>query len=252
MKIKKMYKDAYECYSRAFQNVKTIEFPPEAAIDENAFIEEYILGIRISDSNYDSLKELVHSSKDNYIESIIYNYYPKHYKFGSKEYIETKEYKSYINVINKDLISKDFKKAFTESLNDYYLKEWSSENKAGVHFSILLHKYQDILDDDTELIECLGGRRLDLEVFISKLMKVYYIFVIETSYKDDTWSFRDLDAFDIVDKDIISKLGDIFDKQGYFRLENDLVNKIVPDIETELHYNGEVKVFHCLFSDLEV
>lgn len=35
------------------------------------------------------------------------------------------------------------------------------------------------------------------------------------------------------------------------KIDKSIAHKIVPDIETELHYEGEVKVFHCLFSDIE-
>lgn len=183
------------------------------------------------------------------IVSIIYNFYPKHCKYGSKIYKKTEEYKNYLNGIKKDFIYEDIRKALKKAIKNYYLKVWRYKDEVSVHFSIPLHKNQDILDDDIELINSLGGKRLDLEVYVSKLAKVYYIYVIETTYINDNWSFKVYDVIDFVDKEILNNIEAVFNEWGYLKLRHDLVNEIVPDIETELHYEGEVNVFHCLFSD---
>ena len=185
------------------------------------------------------------------INSIIYNFYSKHCEYGSKFYIKTKEYKKYLKCIRKNIKYKNLEKTIEKVLKNYYLKTWSKKDEAGIHFSILLHEGQDILDDDVELLESLGGRRLDLEVYISKLTKVYYLYIMETIYMNDEWTFKVFDVDKIIDKELIIDLENVFNQQGYFELTRDLVNEIVPEIETELHYEGEVKVFHCLFSDLE-
>lgn len=185
------------------------------------------------------------------IISIIYNFYPKHCEYGSKYYKKTKEYKKYLKCTRRYKKYKNIEKTIDKSLKNYYLKIWPKTNEAGIHFSILLHKGQDILDDDVELLKSLGGRRLDLEVYISKLTKVYYLYVMETIYMNNEWTFKVFNVDQFVDKEIIRNLEIVFDQLGFCRLTRDLVNEIVPEIETELHYEGEVKVFHCLFSDLE-
>lgn len=188
--------------------------------------------------------------KLDYIISIIYNFYPKHCEYGSKYYKKTKEYKKYLKHIKK-IKYKNMEKTIDKVLKNYYLKTWPIKNEAGIHFSVLLHKGQDILDHDVMLLESLGGRRLDLEVYISKLTKMYYLYVMETIHMNDEWTFKVFDVDKFVDKEIISNLEILFTQQGFSRLTRDLINEIVPGIETELHYEGEVKVFHCLFSDLE-
>lgn len=185
------------------------------------------------------------------IFSIIYNFYPKHCNYGSRIYKESEEHKNYLNGITKDLFYKDIKKALKKVFKNYYLMSWSYKKKISMHFSILLHENQDILDDDIELINSLGGRRLDLEVYISKLAKVCYLYVIETTYADNKWSFKKYDVSDFLNKEMLDSLEYVFDEYGYLRLQHSLVNAIVPDIETELHYEGNVKVFNCLFSDIE-
>lgn len=38
---------------------------------------------------------------------------------------------------------------------------------------------------------------------------------------------------------------------GYIKLERNIASLDVPNVETELLYAGQVKVFNCLFSDME-
>lgn len=56
---------------------------------------------------------------------------------------------------------------------DNYIKKWRNTDYPSVHFSVLLHKNQVILDDDEELLAVLNGRRLDLEVYVSLLDNCY-------------------------------------------------------------------------------
>lgn len=47
---------AKEYYSKALKNVVSTDFSEFEAISKQAFIDEYILGIKLSTINYDALK----------------------------------------------------------------------------------------------------------------------------------------------------------------------------------------------------
>ena len=54
---KKQFAEAKECYAYALKNVISTEFSFEDAISAQAFIDEYITGVRLSSLNYESLQE---------------------------------------------------------------------------------------------------------------------------------------------------------------------------------------------------
>ena len=75
----------------------------------------------------------------------------------------------------------------------YHVKDFTDEEFPGLTFIVLLHKGQDILDDDRELIKALGGTRFDLEIYISMIAPYYCLFVNRTDCQIDdgleTWNF---------------------------------------------------------------
>lgn len=48
--------EARKCYLNAISHVKSLEYTDEDAISSQAFIDEYITGIKLSDLNFESLK----------------------------------------------------------------------------------------------------------------------------------------------------------------------------------------------------
>lgn len=56
---KKQFDNAKECYRRALRNVQGTEFSFNDAISAQAFIDEYITGVRLSSINYKLLKEKI-------------------------------------------------------------------------------------------------------------------------------------------------------------------------------------------------
>lgn len=135
---------------------------------------------------------------------------------------------------------------------DYVLVDWTDNESCCYEFKILLHKNQEILDDDTILVKTLNGERSDLRIFVSILEPCYYMFIERTKYTDanDKWKF---DTVKCLNQEITKLLKDIesyFCKKGYRKFFDDEVKEKVPDIETELKEVNEVIVFDCLFTDL--
>lgn len=61
---RKQFDDAKECYCHALRNVRSTEFSDEDAISAQAFIDEYITGVLMSDINYKLLKQDYESLKE--------------------------------------------------------------------------------------------------------------------------------------------------------------------------------------------
>ncbi len=185
-------------------------------------------------------------------------YYPKKCSYKDKVYKNSKEYIRYKTVVNdmklRDKVNKKIYETMQFVFPSNYIKQWThTEEYPSVHFSVLLHKNQSILDDDEELLAVLNGRRLDLEVYVSLLDNYYYIYALETLKHVDRneWKFNCYDAGEFVGEEEMKLLTSKLSFAGFSRIDKNIAHKIVPDIETELHYEGEVKVFHCLFSDIE-
>ena len=120
----------------------------------------------------------------NELIKLIYTYYPQKCSYLSIEYKNSIEHRKYNEVVkNKkcriQLIDNCYS-ILKSVFCDYYITKWTNTEYPSVHFSVLLHKNQPILDDDDELLLALNCRRLDLEVYISLLGNYFYTYVIET------------------------------------------------------------------------
>lgn len=115
----------------------------------------------------------------------------------------------------------------------------------------MLHDNQSILDDDNELLYALSGRRLDLEIYVSLISNYYYFFIIETKFLNNKLSFNYHEVKEFISVNQAEHLDKKFNFMGYIRLERNIASLDVPNVETELLYAGEIKVFNCLFSDME-
>ena len=156
--------------------------------------------------------------------------------------------------INKKGLFKE-QKIFQEiigSLNEYTIIDWTDENACCYEIKILLHKNQDILDDDKRLINALGGVRRDVRVFISILEPYYYLFLEETKYieKNEQWLFETIKEPAQEFIEVIRKIDNCLLKSGYKKLQDNDVKVILPGIGTELKELGKATVFDCLFTDV--
>ncbi len=76
---------------------------------------------------------------------------------------------------------KFFYKEIKSVFEEYYVKDHKYTHLyPSLHYSVLLKKNQDIMDDDIELIKILGGKRYDLEIFISLIFPCCYFYTNET------------------------------------------------------------------------
>lgn len=189
------------------------------------------------------------------IFALIYSYYPRNCGFTSKLYKRSTEYLNYKRVLKNFNRRKELDKKCYNILKSIftinYINKWKNVDYPSLHYSVLLHDNTPILDDDEELLKLLNGRRLDLEIYISLISNYYYTYVIETTVLCNELNFNCFEATEYIsqrqEKSLEKKLGTI----GYAKLEKDKAILEVPNVETELLYEGEVKVFHCLFSDME-
>ncbi len=56
---KKMYNEAKACFKKAKKNIVSNEFSLYSPIDKKAYIEEYILGIRITKTLEEDIDQLI-------------------------------------------------------------------------------------------------------------------------------------------------------------------------------------------------
>lgn len=191
----------------------------------------------------------------NDLVNLIYKYYPKNCSFEEKYYQSSKEYKNYIikvsNVSEREIISCHVHNEIKSVLPNNYISKWNNSSFPSVHFSVLLHENQDIIDDDEVLLDILGGCRYDLHLYISLLEKFYYMFVDETLRLPNNQGMQ----FSVLAnsnsyKKQIDKLDDKLNALNYKKLSSNVAHKLVPYVETELLEEGEVKIFNCLFADI--
>lgn len=190
------------------------------------------------------------------IKEQIYQFYPKKCAFDSEEYQNSKEYKRYLEVIKDSTRREKIRTSVLGIIQPIFRKNCIVYRESGsiephcVHYSILLHEEQPLFDDDVELLEKLNGRRLDLELYVSLLTSNYYMYVVETKKEKESWEFQLYDEKMMIDKEKRTLIYQKFSEQGYTLLEKECVKEIVPSIETELCYEGEVRIFHCLFTEI--
>lgn len=135
------------------------------------------------------------------------------------------------------------------ALNGYYVMDWTDNEAYCYEYKILLHKNQDILDDDIELMEVLNYSRFDLFLFISLLAPVYYITLTHTTLSED----KTVSNIELIDtnsyEDIVSKISCILDEMGYHYMEIEEGKQIISNAQTDLLGSGCVTMFDCLFTD---
>ena len=193
----------------------------------------------------------------NKILNQIYKYYPKNVSFNSKEYQNSPEYQrqmqkrktAYNDLKYKQYLEKKLEKIF----KGFAVRDWTDlESYNCYEYRILLHKNQEICDDDTDLIICLGNERSDIFLFISILEKYYYLTINKTKYTplNKKWNFENTDEDTEYFENEVKNLRNFLQDENYTELSGKTAKTIIDNIETELKEAGDTKVFDCLFTDL--
>ena len=186
---------------------------------------------------------------------LIYYYYPLRCAYSSVEYQNSEKFKRLKKVINNNeqriKLDKVIYCCLDTTFQNNYVKKWTSVDYPSIHYTILLHKNQPILDDDEELLDVLNNRRLDLDIYISLLSNYYYSFVVETTREDNGKLSFICYQDDLFTPDYSKILNKCMKKLGYCKLDSKIVHCQVEDVNTELKDTSETTIFHCLFSDLE-
>jgi hypothetical protein len=139
----------------------------------------------------------------------------------------------------------------SQVLEGYPVLGWVDDESCCYEFIVLLHKNQDILDNDIQLIKELGNTRYDLELFISVLGPYIYSSVYETKHHDDgSWSFLTLRHYSEEIDSAVKKINEHFKSNGYQIIPYDLACEIIPDIQSKYKDYGGFTVFNGLFTDL--
>ena len=190
--------------------------------------------------------------------SIIYKYYPKFLNYDDRRYKKTKQYEQLKKILNDNKTFQKELKRYHDIIGnlfeDYAIVYKRNSSYPSYHYSILLEKNQDILDDDVDLMRALGGHRFNLEIFISRLCEYYYVYTTEDVYKGNgVWQFFSYNEKKRIDPKLIEELHIILKKQGLKQLSYGEAHATVPyliSIELLPCEGKDIKVFNCLFSDM--
>ena len=193
---------------------------------------------------------------DKILETI-YFYYPQNISYSDRKYHLSTQIKRLVRKRREHSENGSYSYQINEILaqifEDYEVIDWTDlESANDYEYRILLHQNQLILDDDILLINSLGGKRLDLFLFISILDNYYYFFINETILDNHTnkWVFKYISTYSTEIKNVIDKMQAVLFQNGYIEITSELANTIIEDVETELKGKGKARIFDCLFTDL--
>ncbi|WP_138752824.1 hypothetical protein [Paenibacillus sinopodophylli] len=185
--------------------------------------------------------------------SLIYNFFPKGIAFNDVRYKLSEEYNRLSRKRNEfkgktSLLVKEIEKLLPE----YSVVDWTNlEEYNCMQYKVLIAKDQKILDDDVELINVLGGRRIDLVLYVSILGDFYYFNYVNTNLIEGNWHFSSVNVINKEMQRISIEIDSLMKRKKRTKLEDLVCKSFVPDLETELLNFGEVRVFNCLFSELD-
>jgi len=109
---------------------------------------------------------------------------------------------------------------------------------------ILLHPHQPFLDDDEALVAAVGGTRFLLRLFVSVLGPFYHLY-IEKMSNDYQFEIVELAEY----QPIVATIQQIIESHGYHFLDRNTLLEPLPDLTTPFHNQGEVVLFHAIFTD---
>lgn len=193
--------------------------------------------------------------KKNEILKSIYLYFPKNIKFGSKEYYSTIECKRFQKKVKqiKEINNPIHKFHFNNTFQHYNIIDFTDyEEKKCWEIHILLHKNQDLLDDDILLLKELNGVRYDLYIYISVLEKYYFYFIniTEFSFINKSYLFKNIYNIPNGIRKELKLFRKSMKENGYSYILNSQVHSIVEGVETKYIEQGKVTIFNCIFTDM--
>ena len=140
------------------------------------------------------------------------------------------------------------------AMREYPVQDFTNlENDWCCIAEILLHKGEkSFLDDDKELVNHLGGNKRSLSVFASLLTPYYYYYISEMQYDyhTDKYSFQYCQPTELELEEVVLPVKSLLEANGYHQLSNQEARAVISGVKTECLEEGEVTVFHCLFSEL--
>lgn len=139
-----------------------------------------------------------------------------------------------------------------EVAKGYHVRDFTDEEFPGLTFIVLLHKDQDILDSDRELLKALGGTQYNLEIYISMISPYFCMHIEKTTLKEtnsaEIWDFTAINNYE--NCDICKRIRDYLVCKNFeeIKLKDALIladNRDVPYTE-----EGKTTIYDCLFDDL--
>lgn len=192
-------------------------------------------------------------SRHQYEEVMRYidEFYPKYSDpLDIKE--KTDEKRIELGEANKKKYFNKLFEGLKETLKGYCVRDYCDDDFPGLSFYILLHKDQDVLDDDRELLKSLGGVQFDLRVHISMISPYFCMFVQKTLYEldgdNETWFFSIYNGMD--DEGVIWRVRDYLISLGLKEIKLDDSLVIVDDRETDCTELGKTTIYDCLFDNI--
>lgn len=192
-------------------------------------------------------------SRHQYEEVMRYidEFYPKYSDpLDIKE--KTDEKRIELGEANKKKYFNKLFEGLKETLKGYCVRDYCDDDFPSLSFYILLHKDQDVLDDDRELLKSLGGVQFDLRVHISMISPYFCMFVQKTLYEldgdNETWFFSIYNGMD--DEGVIWRVRDYLISLGLKEIKLDDSLVIVDDRETDCTELGKTTIYDCLFDNI--
>lgn len=180
----------------------------------------------------------------------IYKYYPVsgEYETIDKAKIKLKQHK----IKDKKFLEEKIFQNIKNSVEGYTVANWTDNESCCYEFKILIHRNQELLDDDKILMKVLNGVRVDLRVFVSVLEPYFYMFVEETRYieAEDKWKFTTMKIYNEEIGELLNEICKCLFKMSYNQLTDSSALIRVPHLETALKETNKANVFDCLFTDL--
>lgn len=187
--------------------------------------------------------------------ALIRRYFPSNLSYDDPAYQSSAEHQRLVRRQKEMLENTKFIECLTNKLErisyPYPLINWINlEDYPDIEYKILLHKHQDILDDDDLLLTHLKGVRRDVFLWISIIGKYYYYSIEKMKKRSDQYYFCYDTLRETDEIAMIQRLEQFLTQEGYAKVPEDAANYILEDIETELSVRGETTIFKCLFNDL--
>lgn len=173
------------------------------------------------------------------------------YKFRKESYYRKRNYR---RAKNNQPYENELYAKLSKIFSYYAVTRWTDVEEYDCYqYKILLHRNQEVLDDDVELIGVLGGLKRELRIYFSTLDNFYYYYIRETQYdiSMDHWIFRNIFEIPSLLSKEVKCLNDFLESKCYYKVTDEQAQTVIPNIETEYFRGGTVRIFDCLFTQID-